>query len=719
MIPQVNITAAGPTFYCPGSTVTLNASTDPTYTSYEWLPNGPSGAGASSYTVGGDTNTTTVYTVIATGAGGCTSQQDIPVTVYPVPNIVLSAQALSPHVCTGDSLTLLAENMGPGGFDIGGATYLWSTNETNYFILVGSGGTYTVTGTDGNGCINTDDIIVTQSAPPPAPVIVAQGDVNLCSSDGGINWTSVTLHTQNYTTDLTWNTGENTQDLVATFPYDFQVEYRDGFGCKSASNIITTIPNLASTDPLSSQVSSNAPGNVTCATPIQLTLAEELFDSLAPGYLGYQAQWKWYLDGGSCGAGTLVGTGASITVTPPTAPGPHTYYVRAEGICNTTDCASIVITVKDPSTDPTSASASVSALCAGDQTQLSVSGGSLGTGAQWKWYAGSCGGALVGIGATVLVNVSSTTTYYVRAEGDCNVTAMRIHNSNCNTSSTDPTTATSNAPVNGICLGGTVTLTVSGGTLGSGSKYYWYEDGCGNGLPIDSGTSITITPAFAGLHSYYVRAEGPCNTTNCAAVSVLVGTYSVEATSITSSVAGNSICTGNNITLTVNGGFLGTVAQWKWYSGSCGGTAAGTGTSIIVNPAVTTTYYVRAEGSCNNTICQSITVNVSSSAPSNPPPTIISAPNGICSGNGSTVVAQAVPGATFYSWSAPNGTTFDGNNPSPYITTSNTVQVTFGNLPNGVSGYDICVFAGNGCGNTVTKCRYIRGRVQSAQTIYR
>jgi hypothetical protein len=186
---------------------------------------------------------------------------------------------------------------------------------------------------------------------------------------------------------------------------------------------------------------------------------------------------------------------------------------------------------------------------------------------------------------------------------------------------------------------------------------------------------------------------------------------------ITSSVVGNSICTGNNITLTLNGGFLGTVAQWKWYSGSCAGAPAGTGTSITVNPAVTTTYFVRAEGSCNNTICQSITVNVSTSAPVNPPPTITSAPNGICSGNGSVVTCQAVTGATFYSWSAPNGTTFDGNNPSPYITTSNSVTVTFGNLPNGVSGYDICVFAGNGCGNTVTKCRYIRGRVQTAQTI--
>ena len=135
---------------------------------------------------------------------------------------------------------------------------------------------------------------------------------------------------------------------------------------------------------------------------------------------------------------------------------------------------------------------------------------------------------------------------------------------------------------------------------------------------------------------------------------MLVGTYSVEATNVTSSIAGNSICTGNNITLTVNGGFLGTVAQWQWYSRSCGGTAAGTGSSITVTPSTTTTYYVRAEGSCNNTICRSIVVNVSTVAPTNPAPTITTAPNAVCSGNGNTVACNAVPGATFYSWSAPN-----------------------------------------------------------------
>jgi acyl dehydratase len=286
------------------------------------------------------------------------------------------------------------------------------------------------------------------------------------------------------------------------------------------------------------------------------------------------------------------------------------------------------------------------------------------------------------------------------------------------TLSTDPTSASSNAPVNGICIGGSVTLSVAGGSLGTAADWVWYEDGCGNGSPIGTGASITVTPAFEGLHSYYVRAEGICNMTNCAAVSVLVGTYSLDPTSITTSAPGNSICAGNTITMTVNGGFLGTIAVWNWYSGSCGGTFIGTGPTITVTPSATTTYFVRAQGSCNTTACASVTVYRSTTPPGNPPPTIITAPNGICSGNGSTLVCQTVSGATYYSWSGPNGTTFGPNNsPSPYVTTVPTTTVTFGNLPNGLSGYDICVFAANGCGTSVTKCRYIRGRVQTAQSI--
>src|SRR5690606_18425461 len=64
-------------------------------------------------------------------------------------------------------------------------------------------------------------------------------------------------------------------------------------------------------------------------------------------------------------------------------------------------------------------------------------------------------------------------------------------------------------------------------------------------------------------------------------------------------------------TLSVAGGSLGAGANWQWFSGSCGGTPAGTGSAINVSPIATTTYYVRASGTCNTTACVSQTIVVS------------------------------------------------------------------------------------------------------------
>lgn len=68
------------------------------------------------------------------------------------------------------------------------------------------------------------------------------------------------------------------------------------------------------------------------------------------------------------------------------------------------------------------------------------------------------------------------------------------------------------------------------------------------------------------------------------------------------------VCPGEPATLTVNGGYLGTNAHWDWYTTSCGATYLDSGQSITVYPLVTTTYYVRAEGSCNTTSCAEVTV---------------------------------------------------------------------------------------------------------------
>src|SRR5205814_5032351 len=81
-----------------------------------------------------------------------------------------------------------------------------------------------------------------------------------------------------------------------------------------------------------------------------------------------------------------------------------------------------------------------------------VVGGSLGTGASWKWYAGGCAsGSSIGTGTTLSVNPTTTTTYFVRAEGDCGNT----------------TCASVQVTVNPATVGGTV---ASDQTICSGSQ---------------------------------------------------------------------------------------------------------------------------------------------------------------------------------------------------------------------------------------------------------
>ena len=53
---------------------------------------------------------------------------------------------------------------------------------------------------------------------------------------------------------------------------------------------------------------------------------------------------------------------------------------------------------------------------------LSVTGGKLGTMAQWVWYEGMCLGQPVAEGPSIEVSPQATTTYYVRAEGLTNIT---------------------------------------------------------------------------------------------------------------------------------------------------------------------------------------------------------------------------------------------------------------------------------------------------------
>jgi hypothetical protein len=108
----------------------------------------------------------------------------------------------------------------------------------------------------------------------------------------------------------------------------------------------------------------------------------------------------------------------------------------------------------------------------------------------------------------------------------------------------------------------------------------------------------------------YRRRLGYCTSFTGAVTSVYSNSITIvinSNSSAASSISGtNTICSGNNTTLSVSGGSLGSAANWQWFSGSCGGTLVGTGTSITLNPGSSTTYFVRASGTCNTTSCVSI-----------------------------------------------------------------------------------------------------------------
>lgn len=125
------------------------------------------------------------------------------------------------------------------------ATYVWSTGATTSSIVVGQPGTYTVTITDSEGCVGSDDVVV-GSAPDPGPL---QDTVFTCVGrpvqlqgplDGGA---------------YTWDLGATGQVVTVTDLGSYGYLVVDSFGCTYAGlvavvedpdDIVVTVPNVIS-----------------------------------------------------------------------------------------------------------------------------------------------------------------------------------------------------------------------------------------------------------------------------------------------------------------------------------------------------------------------------------------------------------------------------------------------------------------------------------------
>ena len=212
------------------------------------------------------------------------------------------------------------------------------------------------------------------------------------------------------------------------------------------------------------------------------------------------------------------------------------YYILVHGY--STDAAfSISLTCTLPApVAPTSVTSSVSAICAGSGSSVTLTAnGAVGT---VYWYTGSCGGTQIGTGNSIVVNPTSSTTYYARNYNNAQFSATCASA----TISVTPLPVVNAGLDLGYCPGSSAQLNATASSVASGSLTTTFAggNGCGGGNMFDVVTSaqevtingFTITPYATGAQTvnvYYRTGTYIGNTTNSAAWTLL-GSYAINGT---------------------------------------------------------------------------------------------------------------------------------------------------------------------------------------------
>jgi gliding motility-associated-like protein len=217
--------------FCEGDNgITLSASGASGSSSYTWSP-ATDLSNASIPNPKATPSSTTIYTVTGTDGNGCSNASTTTVTVNAKPNIV----ATGGSVCKNDlnGITLNATGAGIGGI------YTWASDPTlsntsiyNPIAITNVDKTYTVTGTDVNGCKNSTTTnvkvnnlpIVTANTPP----VVCQGTFITLTGAGAVSYS--------------WDKGVvDNVPFKATTSTNYIVTGTDGNGCKNTKTVSVVI----------------------------------------------------------------------------------------------------------------------------------------------------------------------------------------------------------------------------------------------------------------------------------------------------------------------------------------------------------------------------------------------------------------------------------------------------------------------------------------------
>jgi gliding motility-associated-like protein len=235
--PTVTIAANGPTSFCPGGNVDLEASAGPGF-SYQWYFDGVAIPGATNTIY----NATGIgdYTVIVTDAVGCSGTSNVITVSQPPVNTTATVQNLIDVTCNGlsdGSFSIDAQNgIAPYTYSLDGGAFSVVNNYSNL-----AAGNYVVEIADANGC--TIDINVTVSEPP---VLSSQVNNQIDVLCHGGNTGSFSILGQGGTAPYQYSFNNGAYAATNTFNNlttgNYQVTIQDANGCTVNETVQITQP---------------------------------------------------------------------------------------------------------------------------------------------------------------------------------------------------------------------------------------------------------------------------------------------------------------------------------------------------------------------------------------------------------------------------------------------------------------------------------------------
>ena len=484
---------------CSGETFTYNAESATAGTSFNWSRTANANiteaassgvtANISETLTSSSTGPVTVTYGFTLSANGCTNTntQNVTVIVNPLPTVgITNSSGTTVLTCAAPSISLTAT---------GGVSYSWDNGlGNNANATVDAIGTYTVTGTDANGCVNTANITITEeTTPPTAGITNNSGTTVLTCAAPSISLTAIGG------VSYSWDNGlGNNADATVTAIGTYTVTVTDANGCTDTESITITEDKVEPTVGITNNSGTTV---LTCTvTSISLT---------ATGGVSY----SW--DNG-------LGNNADATATTD-----GTYIVTVTAANGCTNTASITITEETtpPTADITNNSGTTVLTCAAPSISLTATGG-----VSYSWDNG------LGNAANATVNAIGTYTVTVTGANDCTNTASIT----ITEETTPPTVGITNNSGTTVltCAAPSISLTATGGV-----SYSW-----------DNGLGNAANATVDAIGTYTVTATDANGCTNTASITITADKTPPTAGITNNSGTTQLTCAAPSISLTATGG---------------------------------------------------------------------------------------------------------------------------------------------------------------------